>query len=83
MLELEVILDFTCCNCGDPLGVTLKCTGSGLFAGKDCVASVKVPCPNCHEIIHIAFSPDDGTLHEINLVGFERPALLMPEPSFN
>lgn len=80
MLELEVILDFTCCSCGDPMGVTLKCAGTGLAAGKDCIARVKVPCPNCQEIIQLVFNPDDGTLHEVSL---DRQPLLMPMPSFN
>ena len=39
MLELEVILDFACCACGDPMGVTVKCAGNSLGAGKNPVAA--------------------------------------------
>ncbi len=80
MLELEVILEFTCCACGDPLGVTLKCEGNGLAAGKNAMASVKVPCPNCQNINQIFFTPDDGTLHHVRL---DRQNVLLPVPSYN
>jgi len=79
MLELEVILEFTCCACGDPMGVTLKCAGAGL-AAPDAMASVKVPCPNCQNINHIFFTPDDGALHHVKL---DRQRVLLPVPSCN
>ena len=55
MLELEVILDFKCCNCRHKLGVTLKCAGKGLTAPGDPVAAVNVPCPTCNSINQVCF----------------------------
>ena len=64
MLEVEVVLDFSCCCCGHDVGVTLHCKGKGLKAGNKATASVKVPCPTCGDINHLFFSPD-GTLHHV------------------
>ena len=33
MIELQVELDFACCNCGSDVSVTLKCAGKGLAGG--------------------------------------------------
>ena len=78
MMELEVILDLTCCFCRQFMGVTVKCAGKGLTAGPGARAAVKVPCPSCGNINKIVFAPD-GTLHQV--APFDRPKV--PEPSLN
>ncbi len=60
---LELSLDFACCACGKPVGVTVHCEGAGL-ASENPVASFKVPCPTCGSINQVCFSPD-GTLHRV------------------
>ena len=81
MLDLEVVLDFACCMCSEPMGITVKCAGKGLAAGKKTAASVKVPCPNCQGINQVIFTPDDGALHHV--VAGEKPRFLIPVPSYN
>ncbi len=46
-MELEVSLQFECCQCNQPVGVTLKCEGKGLLGGFRTIATVKIPCPGC------------------------------------
>lgn len=62
------------------MGVTLKCSGSGLAPGHNGMATVKVPCPNCQNINQLFFTPDDETLHDVKPV---RTSLRMPQPSLN
>jgi hypothetical protein len=81
MLELEVILEFACCECGDPTGVTVKCAGKSLAQGKNDVVSVKVPCPNCHGINLVFFTPDDGNL--LHVAATDKPRYRIPVPSCN
>jgi hypothetical protein len=81
MLDLEVILEFACCECGDPMGVTVKCAGKDLGHGKSPVASVKVPCPNCQGINQVIFTPDDGNL--LHVVADDKPRYRIPVPSCN
>jgi hypothetical protein len=57
MLEVKVCLDFACCSCANPVGVTVKCAGKGLAAGLRTVASVNVPCPHCGGINQLGFEP--------------------------
>ena len=78
MLEVEIILDFACCLCQSPLGVTLKCAGQGLKEGG--MASAKIPCPTCGDINQIYFTPEDGSLHDVRPV---REAWRIPEPCLN
>ena len=81
MLELEVMLDWTCCMCGSPMGATLKCEGAGL-AQKDAKALVKVPCPICHQNNQVIFTPEDGTLDDV--FPDEGPVRYkIPVPSYN
>jgi hypothetical protein len=63
MLALEVRFDFSCCQCGHALGVTLRCEGHGL-AGNP-MTIVSVPCPTCKEPNLIHFTPEDGRLHRV------------------
>ncbi len=79
MLEIEVALDFQCCSCGSDMGVTLRCAGEDLSFNKKTLATVKVPCPNCHKINQLFFSPD-GTLYKVEPDGNR---LKVPEPSLN
>ena len=57
MLEVQVSLDFDCCICGRPVGVTVNCTGQGLMGGLRTVAAVNIPCPNCTEVNRLCFEP--------------------------
>jgi hypothetical protein len=79
MLELKVILDFACYACTQSVNVTVKCEGKGLAAGVCTVASVKVPCPNCHSVNQLFFEPS-GTVRAVSpyQAAFERL-----EPSLN
>ncbi|MCS7045627.1 MAG: hypothetical protein NZO58_04655 [Gemmataceae bacterium] len=64
MLELEVMLDWHCCVCGNTMGATLKCAGAGL-AEPHAKALVKVPCPTCLQINQVIFTPDEGVVDEV------------------
>jgi hypothetical protein len=79
MMEVRLDLDFTCCSCGDPVGVTLECAGHGLAGKAHQVAAVKVPCPHCGGVNELFFEPS-GTLHA---VAPYRGARHAPEPSVN
>ena len=79
MMELEVILDFACCACGEPTSVTVKCSGKGLALGGRTVASVNVPCPTCSSINQLYFEPS-GTIHAVAPYASPRQ---VPEPSVN
>jgi hypothetical protein len=81
MLELDVILEFACQECGDPLGVTVKCAGKSLGQGKNDVASVKIPCPHCQAINLVVFTPDDGNL--LHVAQADKPRYRIPVPSCN
>jgi hypothetical protein len=81
MLDLEVILEFMCCSCGDCTGVTVKCVCKSPGTGKNAVASVKIPCPNCQSINQVLFSPDDGTL--LDVLAADKPRYIIPVPSCN
>ncbi len=79
MMELKLDLDFACCTCGTPMGVTLKCAGKGLTGGAHSVAAVKIPCPTCSSINEVYFEPS-GTIHA---VAPHRGGLAAAEPSLN
>jgi len=81
MLQTEVMLDWACCVCGNPMGATLKCEGAGL-ADKTAKAYVKVPCPSCHQNNQLIFSPDDGALDEV-FAEAEPVRYRIPVPSYN
>src|SRR5437762_8642422 len=80
MMELkkEVTLDFDCCQCNQPVGVTLRCEGKGLGAGLGTVAAVNVPCPTCGAVNRLLFEPS-GRVHAVAPC---TPRSL-PEPSLN
>jgi hypothetical protein len=79
MKELTLDLDFACCSCGSPMGVTLKCAGKGLGGLAHAVAAVKVPCPHCSGVNELYFEPS-GTIHAVTPWSGGRR---MPEPSLN
>ncbi len=81
MLELELVLDFMCCSCGDQTSVTVKCAGNSLGAGKKPVATIKVPCPSCQGINQVIFAPDEGTL--LHVLAADKPRYVLPVPSAN
>jgi len=79
MIEVKVDLDFTCCNCGVNMSVTLKCAGKGLSHGFHAVATVQIPCPTCCKVNQLLFEPS-GTIHAVAPVPGPR---WRPEPSLN
>ncbi len=79
MIELQTTLEFSCCSCSEPVSVTVKCAGKGLWQGARAVANVKVPCPNCGQVIRVWFEPS-GLIREIALDGSLRAKL---QPSMN
>jgi hypothetical protein len=79
MMELQVILDFSCCACGDPVSVTVKCEGTGLALAGRSVARVQVPCPGCGTVLCVDFQPN-GTVRGVHSHRGPRPVL---EPSIN
>jgi hypothetical protein len=80
MLELEVVLDFACCECGKPNGVTVKCAGKTLGLGNNPIADFKALCPHCEGVNWVIFTPDDGNL--IHVLA-DKPRYLIPKPSCN
>jgi hypothetical protein len=64
MTEVRLSLDFACCHCGEPVGVTLECRGKGLNTTERLVASVCIPCPGCQRINQVYFDPA-GTVHAV------------------
>jgi hypothetical protein len=78
MLALQVRLSFSCCVCGNAVGVTLKCEGEGLADNPE--TCVKVSCPTCRGDNQVYFTPEDGRLHRVTR---ERFYDRIPEPSRN
>jgi len=80
MKEVRLTLGFGCCLCGQPITVTLDC--SGPIHGADpsrLVAKVGIPCPDCHRVNLLYFDPT-GTVHAVEPYREQR---LAPEPSLN
>jgi hypothetical protein len=80
MMELNVTLEFACCGCDQPVGVTVQCSGKGLYpyAGGS-LAAVNVPCPSCGQINQLYFEPS-GTVRSVRPYTCFR---VVPEPSVN
>ncbi len=80
MHVILVSLDFVCCGCDKPVGVTVQCKGKGLSGGEaGTVAAVNVPCPTCGQVNQLCFEPR-GRVRSV------RPypaARAVPEPSLN
>jgi phage FluMu protein Com len=64
MVELQLILDFACCHCDEPVSVTVKCAGKGLTAHTRAVATVQVKCPTCGQNNQLYFEPS-GTVRDV------------------
>jgi hypothetical protein len=80
MMELKVTLDFACCHCSAPVGVTVRCTGQGLaHGGRDAVAAVHVPCPSCGQTNELLFEPA-GAVRDVRPPACRRP---VPAPCWN
>jgi hypothetical protein len=80
MMELKVNLDFTCCHCGQPVGVTVQCTGMLLYsAPEQSLAQVHVPCPGCGQANQLSFEPNG----QVKAVDAPTMLRLIPEPSMN
>jgi hypothetical protein len=80
MMELHVTLDFACCDCEEPVNVTVHCTGKGLGSeAGHTVAAVNVPCPTCGQVNQLFFEPN-GTVRSVRPYVGRRP---LPEPSVN
>ena len=79
MMELEVTLEFACCICEQPVGVTVRCEGDALWANTRAVGKVIVPCPNCSHLILLAFDPS-GDIRGVTPYLAPRG---LPEPSWN
>jgi hypothetical protein len=75
---MDIDLNFTCCECGRPVALTVNCQGDAA-AATTTVASVRIPCPSCGTIIRVAFAPD-GTLHHVVA---QAQLLRWAEPSLN
>jgi hypothetical protein len=79
MIELKVVLDFTCFFCHHSVGVTLKCAGKGLTMETRTVAAVNVPCPTCGLVNQLLFEPN-GTVRGV--APYKAPSHRL-EPSVN
>jgi len=78
-MELTVTLDFACCSCTAPVSVTVHCTGKGLAGDQaHTIASVSIPCPDCHAINQLYFTPT-GQVHSVK----PYPGWRLPTPSLN
>ncbi len=78
MGKVRLTLEFACCHCGDPVAVTVECLGSG-GGGERLVASVGIPCPECHRINQVYFDPRGA----VQAVEPYRVPQRIPEPSLN
>jgi len=80
MLALDVLLDVTCCTCGQNLSVAVRCEGDGLLSGCDAKALAQLACPYCNQPNHVIFAPETGevidVLRYLQVIG-------LPEPSLN
>jgi hypothetical protein len=79
MRNVEVVLDFACCTCGQPVSATVRCTGRGLAAGPHTVAAVRIPCPGCDGTNQLYFEPC-GNIRAIEPFRGVREVL---QPSYN
>jgi hypothetical protein len=79
MRAIDVVLDFTCADCGYFVSATVRCSGKGLAAGPHTVAAVKIVCPACEGTNQVYFEPS-GRLRAVEPLRGVREAL---EPSVN
>lgn len=72
MVELLLDLEFACCSCECPVGVTVRCEGKGLTDRRTVVAACHVTCPHCQQENRVCFEPggeirDVGPAHQVVL----------------
>ncbi|HEV3237713.1 MAG TPA: hypothetical protein VGZ25_12035 [Gemmataceae bacterium] len=80
MMQLKVNLDFACCHCGQPVSVTVQCSGMLLGSTPDQNwAKVHVPCPGCGQANQLSFEPTG----RVKAVEPPRILSMMLEPSLN
>jgi len=79
MMAVRLTLDFACGGCCQDVKVTVQCSGKGLQAALDPVATVNVPCPTCGQINQLTFEPN-GLVHGVRLYAAPRQ---VPQPSLN
>jgi len=65
MTELNVTLEFACCDCERAVTVTVRCTGDGLEREAS-RATVNVPCPTCGQVNQLDFDPS-GAVRSVRL----------------
>ena len=65
MTELNVTLEFACCDCEETVLVTVRCTGERLDREAS-IAAVNVPCPTCGQTNQLTFEPS-GTVRSVRL----------------
>ena len=78
MLTRQLSLDFACCACARPVGVTLNCEGDGLKALKP-TATFSLRCPNCGTALRVDFCTDGTVLG----VDRDHTPLRMPQQCHN
>jgi len=79
-MDLNVTLDFRCCDCDHPVSVTVRCSCRGKRReGQAPLASVNVPCPDCGQVNHLLFEPC-GRVRSVRPYTCFRA---VPEPSAN
>ena len=80
MTELHVTLDFTCCDCDEPVSVTVLCRDKGSGSPPPGgVVAVNVPCPTCGQVNQLFFEPG-GAVRAVRPYPCFR---FVPEPSVN
>lgn len=65
MLALDVLLDVTCCSCGEILKVTVRCEGESLTENRGAKALASLACPFCRVTNHVIFTPETGEVFEV------------------
>lgn len=65
MMEVNVVLDYQCCACDQPVSVTLTCAGKNLSASPNVVAAVNVPCPTCGRVHQLLFEPTGNIVRAV------------------
>ena len=68
MVGQLVDLDFACCGCDGPVGVTVRCEGKGLTDRRRVAAAFNVRCPHCRDFNRISFEPDGTVLNVVPTV---------------
>jgi hypothetical protein len=79
MMDLHLTLEFACCECEQPVHVTVHCSGKKPAKDGRGVARVNVPCPTCGQVNQVSFEPS-GTVRAVQPHAQHWP---LPGPSVN